>query len=50
VLEIERKALFGAVEPHEVRRHALDGCVVAAREIAHVGTLDLITRAPRSAS
>src|SRR5262245_50653515 len=41
LLEIKRQALFGAVEPHEMRRHTLDGFVVAACEVAHFGPFDL---------
>ena len=41
MLEIERKTLFRAAEPDEMRRHALNGFVVAAREIANFGPLNL---------
>ncbi len=41
VLDIQRQALLGAVQPHEVRRLALDRLVVIARKVADAGTLDL---------
>ena len=41
VLDVERQAFLGAVEPDEVRGHALDRLVVVAREIADLGPLDL---------
>ena len=41
VLQIEREAFLGAVGPHEVRSQAAHALVVAAREVAHAGTLDL---------
>jgi len=41
VLEVERQAFLAAVGPYEVRREPLDAAVVAAREVAAAGTLDL---------
>src|SRR4029453_12205211 len=41
LLQIERQRLLGSIQPHEIARQAFDGGVVAAREVAAVGTLDL---------
>ena len=41
MLHVEREAFLGAVGPDEVRREAAHALVVAAREIAHAGPLDL---------
>lgn len=35
-LQVEHDALFTAIEPHEVARHAVHGLVVAAGEVAGV--------------
>ena len=40
VLDVERQALFAAVRPDEMRRESAHALVVAAREVAHAGTLD----------
>ncbi len=49
-LQVERKALLAAVQRQEVRRTVLDEGADVARVVAHLGSLDLHTRAPRSAS
>ena len=41
VLHVEREAFLGAVGPDEVRRQAAHALVVAAREVADAGALDL---------
>ena len=40
-LEIERQRFLRSIQPDEVAREALDAGVVAAREVAAVGPLDL---------
>ena len=41
MLHVQREALLRAVGPHEVRRESAHALVVAAREVAHAGALDL---------
>ena len=41
LFEVEREAFLGAVDPGEMRRHAVHARVVGAREIARTGALDL---------
>ncbi len=41
VLDVQREALLRAVGPHEMRRQAAHALVVAAREVADAGPLDL---------
>ena len=41
VLDVQRQAFLGAVGPDEVRGQAAHALVVAAREVAHAGALDL---------
>ena len=41
VLHVESEAFLGAISPHEVRREAAHARVVAAREVADAGALDL---------
>ena len=41
VLDVERQAFLRPVRPHEVRREAAHALVVAAREVAGAGPLDL---------
>ena len=41
VLHIQREAFLRAVGPDEMRREAAHALVVAAREVAHAGPLDL---------
>jgi hypothetical protein len=41
MLDVEREALLRAIGPDEMRRETVDALVVAAREIADAGPLDL---------
>ena len=41
MLDVERQAFLRAIGPDEMRRETVDALVVAAREIAHAGPLDL---------